>query len=377
MALALGIACLSMGCSDDDPAKSENSAGIGGGGAGGSGGTSGAAGSAGVNSGGIGGSPTGGTGGTSGSAGVGGTGGATQAPQDWSDACAAQASQICERYETCWGDVMGSFYGTRSDCEQSWGNYCISTWRPNGATATQVAACDAALAANWGSDCVAFGVWFNNSTAQPGFPEECKFKGDAAVGAACSFGGECASGFCGSYKGVVKLCGKCLAAPAVGEACPASVCDFGASCVLGKCVELGVKASTCDSEHPCARGYWCNSGSCDDRVAVGSPCDPKLAEALCEKDAVCNPATSLCEAMEPTQNVGEPCWVQSDQSVVGCIDSWCQLDTNGGGTCIAKKEKGENCTRHNNLVGNDSDCRWHLACVAGTCQEVGEVLSCE
>ncbi|MCA9644333.1 MAG: hypothetical protein KC492_26745, partial [Myxococcales bacterium] len=328
-------------------------------------------------SGGTGAASTGGAGGASGSAGTSGAAGAAQTPQEWLDACAAEASQVCERYETCWGDLMGSFYGTRSDCEQSWGNLCVSRWREGGASAAQLSACDSALAANWGTDCVAFGVWFNNGTTEPNFPEECKLKGDGAVGDACSFGSACASGFCGSYKGIGKVCGKCLAAPAIGEACLGSVCDFGASCVSGQCVELGLKDSTCDVDHPCALGYWCNAGTCADRVAVGVACDPDSVQSMCEKDTACNPATSLCEAMESTQNVGESCGVQSDQSLVGCIDSWCQVDANGAGTCIAKKEKGESCTAHKDLIGNDSDCRWHLACIAGTCQEIGEVISCE
>ncbi|MCA9631914.1 MAG: hypothetical protein KC766_29880 [Myxococcales bacterium] len=369
MALALGVAYLAVGCSDD-PAETSTTGGVGGGGTGGSG--AGTAGSAGVA-----GSSVGGTAGAAGTGGVAGAGGTGGAPQDWLDVCADQATQVCERYETCWGDLMGSFYGTRADCEQSWSNYCASQWREDGTSASETSACSAALASQLGSDCVAFGLWFNNGTAEPNFPEECKFKGDAAVGDACSFGGECASGFCGRYKGTSKLCGACLAAPAIGEACPDSVCDFGASCVLGQCVELGLKDSTCDVEHPCARGYWCNAGSCADRVAVGSPCDPKSTATICEKDALCNPVTSLCEAIEPTQKVGESCWVQSDQSLVGCFDSWCQVDANGKGTCIAKKEKGESCTRYSNLLGSDSDCRWHLTCAGGTCKEVGEVISCE
>lgn len=162
MALALGVAYLAVGCSDD-PAETSTTGGVGGGGTGGSG--AGTAGSAGVA-----GSSVGGTAGAAGTGGVAGAGGTGGAPQDWLDVCADQATQVCERYETCWGDLMGSFYGTRADCEQSWSNYCASQWREDGTSASETSACSAALASQLGSDCVAFGLWFNNGTAEPNFP---------------------------------------------------------------------------------------------------------------------------------------------------------------------------------------------------------------
>ncbi|MEZ4230343.1 MAG: hypothetical protein R3B89_14315 [Polyangiaceae bacterium] len=146
----------------------------------------------------------------------------------------------------------------------------------------------------------------------------------------------------------------------------------------GTCRVLKLLGETCDADNPCVSGYWCDAGTCAARKPVGADCDPLSRELLCEGDAICNSATKKCDTMKPTAEVGEPCWIQADQTIIGCKDSWCQIAASTGkGTCVVKKEAGEECLVSQYIVGNNSDCRLILSCVNGICQQPGDVLSCE
>lgn len=129
-------------------------------------------------------------------------------------------------------------------------------------------------------------------------------RGARAVGAACRYDAQCASGDCTS--GSTRACGVCRATVVVptqrrGEACDARrQCQYWLACEGGVCVERGAAGASCSGDFDCdpSQGLACHRTErrCIPRpvAAAGGPClaqivtDPALpASARCGERQTC------------------------------------------------------------------------------------------
>jgi hypothetical protein len=219
------------------------------------------------------------------------------------------------------------------------------------------------------------------------------FAGAIALGSACDFDDECASGRCGppaqcpdDYSCCPGVC--VTAAHAVGSGGACSVdedCELGDSCTGSGCAPLIGSGQECSSSNSCAFGLLCASpgigqgGTCVTAPTIGQPCamgqcgdigarcdgssgmcvalglpgEPCATEIECGEDEVCTAgsAGSAGSAMTcaPAPALGEPC-------VDTCLPgSWCDPNT-AGGQCVAP-------------IANTTMCTDPLQCQSGYCAD--------
>jgi hypothetical protein len=139
-------------------------------------------------------------------------------------------------------------YGSTGTCVARQTTNCTNALNApmNGNSATQVEMCAGELG---GFSCQDF---LDNSP-----PAACMATGPGANGVACTFNGQCTSGYCGGKK--TSVCGTCSDEPAVGTDCTDTACAPGQRCVASTklCQIPGITNSTCDTGHPCEHGLSC------------------------------------------------------------------------------------------------------------------------
>jgi hypothetical protein len=120
----------------------------------------------------------------------------------------------------------------------------------------------------------------------------------------------------------------------------------------------------------------CNAGTCTQPLADGDTCDP-MAPA-CGFSSACNTVTNECEPTKALAQEGEPCWADENGSLNLCEAAWCQVNlATNEGLCVPKLGLGESCSAVNNVFGRPSLCENNAICFEGTCQLLGDILSCD
>jgi hypothetical protein len=176
------------------------------------------------------------------------------------------------------------------------------------------------------------------------------FTGTVAVGGACFFAEECASGDCQgadtTCSRAVQCCpGTCasLAPPvAAGGSClPPALCAPGLICVLelngtATCRATVGAGAPCPGYVPCASGLYCDSVTMTCKIpgGAGAACNPARDSTDCDIPYACDATTSVCT---PPLPVGAAC----DPTTGGCVPyASCDAAT---GSCAARPSVGDPC----------------------------------
>jgi hypothetical protein len=303
-------------------------------------------------------------------------------------ACADIASARCDQASICTlpdGETGTGFnllenYGNRATCVSRQTLNCTNALNApdNGNNPAEVRMCIAAFPA---FTCTQF---FNN---QP--PPACQPTGPRAVGAVCTFNGQCMTGQCDGTK--TSVCGTCGSAPQVGADCSDSTCADGERCVSATttCQMIVASGGSCDPGHPCDRGYSCigentktmTPGMCGPAATgIGSPCGGTNPGCDGTRGLFCGGPSGAKTCMRviypgyngtvsadggtatatdgggtdagsaPTTASGTPCGVLADGSKVGCVAGQCYTATgiatgSDQGTCKPFALDGEPCDR--------------------------------
>jgi hypothetical protein len=179
------------------------------------------------------------------------SGGGTTATNDaatgpsTAQACADLAMAECEKRVSCTNKVnpagagLVRVFGTMDACLAREALQCMSTLAApdSGHNTTKVEQCVAAYATYSCDD------FYDDNP-----PDICRPAGTRANGAACDYGAQCKSGYCGNAKNT--LCGMCADTPAVGASCVTSDCGRDQMCdgTTTTCVAPGKAGDACDAE---------------------------------------------------------------------------------------------------------------------------------
>lgn len=216
--------------------------------------------------------------------------------------CDQFGAVVCQKLTTC-NAFAGQLLG--SACAERYASLCKAriSAPSSGWTQTGLNACRQAFAT---ATCdVAFG-----DTPPPA----CELKGGLALGAACAFDEQCASGECSADS---DSCGQCIAKKPPSTKPPTA--DLGETCD-----NAGQTAPRCDS----LKGLWCD-------------------------------ATKKCAPI-PLAAVGQACGFLADSLVMCAGGGRCAYGANGQGTCVAEVPVGGSCTK-------TEECAITSTCFGGKC----------
>jgi len=186
----------------------------------------------------------------------------------------------------------------------------------------------------------------------------CAPTGPLPIGAACSFPGQCASGYCGSDK--TATCGVCAAPPVPGDSCVTSACGYGQACVAATqvCEAYGHLDDACDSGTPCGTGFICvgasaasgTPGTCQAPIeTAGAACGGTLPGCDTRMGLYCVGAAGAKTCVATTYaGDGMPCGPLTTSSYVTCLAGSCYTSTGVAtssdvGTCKADAFDGVAC----------------------------------
>jgi len=267
------------------------------------------------------------------------------------EACSDLATVGCMKQATCTnGFGTGRVYGDMTTCLARQKESCLNALAApaQGNSPALVEKCVADYATYSCSD---FGD--NNP------PADCAPVGARALDGACTFNGQCASGFCAKTKDTV--CGTCAPAPAAGDSCAASNCGHDEICVTDTsgslCQIRGTLNSTCSNANPCGTGLSCvgstatASGTCQNALTtVGAACGGTMPGCDNNIGLHCDGPAGTGKTCMTTALVGDgmPCGTMGDGSFVQCQQGDCYTATGlitGGqqGTCKADASDGAAC----------------------------------
>jgi hypothetical protein len=187
-------------------------------------------------------------------------------------------------------------------------------------------------------------------------------KPNAALGEPCG-SRECVDGLYCDFANTFT----CTAYASRGDDCSARRCLEADECLYdgtsgkSRCVsrETRVEVGGACSEHPCARGLYCDSSTgstatCKPLPAEGEACTER--SGCVDYDLLCDPTTLKCTRRG---RVGEPC----DAGEYDCVNyAYC-----AAGTCAPLLKLGESC----DLARTEPPyCMGALQCISGTCQMI-------
>jgi hypothetical protein len=312
--------------------------------------------------------------------------GSSTAGSSISSACTDVANARCNQASECSlsdGQTGTGFnilenYGSKATCVARQTLNCTNALNApqNANNPTQVGMCVVALV---GTSCTDF---FDNEP-----PAACTPAGPRAAGASCTFNGQCASAHCNGTKGSV--CGTCGDAPANGADCSGSTCANGDRCVgaTTTCQPIVASGGTCDTGHPCDRGYSCvgentktmTPGTCGAAATtIGAPCGGTMPGCDGTRGLYCGGPSGAKTCMRviypgyngkvsadggaasatdgggsdagaaPTTPAGTACGQLADGSRVGCVAGDCYTATGKAtgsdqGTCKPFANDGDAC----------------------------------
>lgn len=191
-------------------------------------------------------------------------------------------------------------------------------------------------------------------TALSGAPAGCDatFTGLVADGGACSLDEECHSGSTCVTSGTG--CGVCTRTPAIGQPCT-SACARGAYCNGGTCAAQVAAGGACTAPGACVVGTSCTSGTCQAPTlgAAGMPC----GTGGCQTGLVCafSGAMTMCRAPR-TDGTCQGLLTGSDCPA----NQICSAGVGMDGTCGPYPLLGDACT---------TACSAPARCVAHVCHE--------
>jgi len=301
-----------------------------------------------------------------------GTCGKTTVTSD--EACADFATVQCMKRATCTnGAGITRVYGDMATCLRRETRTCTDALGApaTGNSPTLVEKCVADFATYSCSD---FGD--NNP------PADCIPTGQRDLGGACTFNGQCQSGFCSKTK--ASVCGSCAAAPAPGDSCVASNCGHDEICVDGDttsvCQIRGTLNSPCSAANPCGTGLACvgatmtATGTCQNALTtVGAACGGMMPGCDGVIGLHCGGPADTGRTCIVTAFVGDgmPCGTMGDGSFAQCTQGDCYTATGliaagQQGTCKLDAVDGDAC---DTLLG--PGCTPPARCVTGTTGTAG------
>jgi hypothetical protein len=277
-----------------------------------------------------------GSSGTGGSGGQGGgasdaSSGTSDASAEAKQACAAFATTLCTKIQSCTSFVLGVLYGDVATCEKRIALSCVPSFAAPGTSATpaKTRACEQSIAS---LACDPF--------LKGDFGAACKTDpGTVAEGGPCGEDAQCASTFCARAPDAA--CGICQPLTTPGGPCVRSSCSAGMVCPAGQsmCITpvAGKVDDACTSQEQCdlAHAVGCNTtskkclmltlaqaqGSCGANSIVptsyavcpaNGTCSAAIAgrcSAAATDGAACSTADTGTHCMSPARCVASKCVV--------------------------------------------------------------------
>lgn len=292
-------------------------------------------------------------------------------------ACSDLAVAVCNKRATCSnGSSIIKLFGSQANCLTREKLTCANALAAPG-NANSAANQELCAVAWGGVTCADFLV--GNEPAQ------CVVAGTLAAGAACEYGGQCASSYCTNSK--LAQCGSCGTPPAVGADCTTSGCARGQICredPVAKTMTCTIDAAAgaaCGRNVPCAPALSCVGatatamGTCmTAAISAGAACDNQSGPGCArELGLYCNTSPASCTVVQYAGD-GAACGVTSGGDLVDCQQGTCFGSTGTTmGTCKANAADGAAC---DSVAG--PDCTTPARCVptsagstAGTCYVPG------
>ena len=309
---------------------------------------------------------------------------------------------ICEKIESCYGDLAATFGIT--NCTENLGLVFEHQTEPQWQAAIdkgtmvydggKLAACISAIDA---AGC----------SVSAELPTACTeaFVGQVAEGAACEDNMECVAGsFCPTGTACPSTC---TAFPASGAACPDSVCDTGLVCAAGTCASPVAKGAACqgDGGGNCEAGLLClkaqptdADGACksvDELLTktAGQKCDA-FAVQLCVDGLACAlvgataelqleweckakvAAAGVCNNSFPSMCPDGTVCVIADQEFEGTCDPLPKAGEDCAGTenvtavrCAAEHFCDTAANKCQALVATGMPCEFGSMCYSGACED--------
>lgn len=273
-------------------------------------------------------------------------------------ACNNLDASLCSVAQKCQPFYANLAFGDAQTCESRLKDKCLGTLDAAGslATADDIESCANAYSELSCSD-LAAGVQ----------PKSCDVRGEKADGESCATGAQCKSGHCQSNG--EGQCGACVTPVSEGGSCAAAnkPCVSGTYCDGDdKCAAFGVKGAACGGGVFCLSTLWCNAGKCDDKLATEGAACTDISQCDVNAGFVCSPLTMKCITIGVAK-VGAACGVDVKAGTyTACeLDTYCDADQTGAGTCKAKIAVGNSCTIDPDKGA--SDCVTGAQCIAGKC----------
>lgn len=296
-------------------------------------------------------------------------------------ACQAVAAASCAKIDACTlGQGNKVRYGDAATCIARSKADCLASLAAAGTARTpaKAKACADVLPTETCAD------W---QLGNP--PAACLLTGSLAAGQACSFSGQCATGWCGGLKAAVV--GTCAPLPKPGDSCTNSACGPGLRCATNAagaevCETPVAVGGTCDKDHHCGPGLGCvgyssktPAGTCKATGnTVGAACDPTHQTAadcdsslylFCASDKTCHAKALVAAA--------QPCGDTAADAKAVCSSGECvvKLAGDSSGTCAADAADGAACDTD---ITKGPGCMAPARCVptsatttAGVCKRLG------
>ena len=281
--------------------------------------------------------------------------------------CNFEAKCVPLELEIEFGDVNG--------CITAFDSEAATAFSLNGVTITngQLSACANAIS---GASCA----------TNPTTLAACNPSGSLAVGAGCSDGIQCSSGYCAtgttsttSTTGTSTetdttddTCGKCAARTADGGACTDDEsCNAGSGCDVTKqvCAPRPGSGAACSATGvDCQDGFRCINSVCAAPVAAGGTCDD--SQNQCAANLACVSSKCTDETASITiADIGATCGVDiTTQKEILCKNGSC-VGAQGSQKCVARAAQGQACNDGSADAPTSPDCAFGLDCKNGTCQK--------
>ena len=275
-------------------------------------------------------------------------------------ACNNLATVICQKIAGCGAQALQRRYTDQPTCIARQKQTCTSAAEApdTGRTVDSINACGSAYSSGNCSDIL--------EANPPAVCQASAHPGKRALGAACTFAGQCASAVCNVPRGAA--CGTCVAAaPAAGTTCP-TACATLQYCNLttSVCTAYATLGQPCDATTTaCGVGLGCvgivngNKGVCAmAATTVGAACDTSTATGTpcaAEEGLVCE--TKQC-VKAATATTGGACGATKPTPTVCLGGSRCDNALGDAGTCQGPAADGAACS-----TADETSCMSGADCV--------------
>jgi hypothetical protein len=264
--------------------------------------------------------------------------------------CAAYASAVCAKLESCTPDVVTFNWGTDADCRSRFTAMCQTAGQEPGVGdyAGFISSCSSAYAS---ASCDAI------YSPLPGCTPPA---GTFASGQACGTDAQCQSLFCNKAAGAT--CGTCAATPKVGDACTGA-CGVALTCSSGKCAVRPTGAALgapCSATVPCIYSLTCSGGTCVKPLGAGQSCSATTPGCSTLAGLTCS--GGVCTQIQ-TASAGQPCGLTGTSYVACSGGATCKTASgSSSGTCVAPADDGQACD-----ATNGPSCKVGATCLNGRC----------